>query len=305
MTSSPSSSLLLENMLVTTEDGAVFHDRIPELASLELTFDLYSTRNKNVQEIMKELELAELDLPKTFDLRSITDLSNNKIENAKRNIKRARERLVQCLHNHGPRNDQPLHAWLSDMKRYREGADIAANNFEVHPETRRPTLSLSAVYLLRHIFYTHNLPLASVLTLWASFHVLILRKALEIKDFVSQTTLWNQVMRLHYIDKVLANKRFHQIIYERTSNGFRLYYYFSSDDSNIQQRNRHVLIISTPSNNDASNLQPSYRHVTSSVSAVKSASAVKNADAIIDMLGFRQKQARFLTNRDMAYHLLD
>ncbi len=113
----------------------------------------------------------------------------------------------------------------------------------------------------------------------------ILRKALEIKDFVSQTTLWNHVMRLHYIDKVVANKRFDQIIYQRTSNGFRLYYYFSSDDSNIQQRNRHVLIISTPSNNVESNLQPSYRHVTSSVSAVKSASAVKNADAIIDMLG--------------------
>jgi hypothetical protein len=185
MTSSPSSSLLLENMLVTTEDGAVFHDRIPELASLERTFDLYSTRNKNVQEIMKELELAELDLPKTFDLRSITNLSNNKIDNAKQNIKRARERLVQCLHNQGPRDDQPLHAWLSDMKRYGEGAGIAANNFELHPETRCSTLSLSAVYLLRHIFYTHNLPLANVLTLWASFHVLILRKALEIKDFIS------------------------------------------------------------------------------------------------------------------------
>jgi len=53
----------------------------------------------------------------------------------------------------------------------------------------------------------------------------------------------------------------------------------------ISKRNRHVLIISTPSNDDVSNLQPSYRHVTSSVSAVKSASAVKNADAIIDMVG--------------------
>jgi hypothetical protein len=92
-------------------------------------------------------------------------------------------------------------------------------------------------------------------------------------------------MRLHYIDNEVANKRFHPIINQRTANRFRRYYHFSSDDSNIQERNRHVLIISTPSNDDVSNLQPSYRHVTSSVSAVKSASAVKNADAIIDMVG--------------------
>ena len=285
MTSSPSSSLVLSDLLVTTEEGAVFHDRIPELASLDLAFDLFTTEKKTVQEIMKALKLAELDLPKSFDLRSINNLSGQSINNMNHNIKIARERLVQCLNNQGPRDDQPLHAWLSDMKRYGEGVPIAANNFELHPETRRPTLSLSAVYLLRHIFYTHNLPLANVLTLWASFHVLILRKSLELKDFICQSTLWMHVMRLHYIDNEVANKRFQPIVNQRTANGFRRYYHFSSDDSNIQQRNRHVLIISTPSKDDVSNLQPSYRHVTSSVSAVKSASAVKNADAIIDMVG--------------------
>ena len=52
-------------------------------------------------------------------------------------------------------------------------------------------------------------------------------------------------------------------------------------------RNRHVLILSTISNSDSNDVQPSFRHVTSSVSAVKSGtdSALKNAKAIIDMLG--------------------
>jgi len=221
--SSPSSSLLLRDLLVTTEDGAVYHDRIPELASLELAFHLFTTEEKTVQEIMKALELAELDLPKSFDLTLITNLSGQSINKMNLNIKIARERLVQCLHNQAPRDDQPLHAWLSDMKRYGEGVPIAANNLELHPESRRPTLSLSAVYLLRHIYYTHNLPLANVLTLWSSFHVLITRKALGLKDFICQSTLWNNVMRLHYIDNEVANKRFHPIINQRTANGISLF----------------------------------------------------------------------------------
>ena len=111
--SSPSSAFVLRDLLVTTEEGAVFHDRIPELASLELAFYLYTTENKTVHEIMKALMSAELDLPKSFDLRSITNLSGQSLNNMNQNIKIARERLVQCLHNQGPRYDQPLHAWLS------------------------------------------------------------------------------------------------------------------------------------------------------------------------------------------------
>jgi hypothetical protein len=161
---------------------------------------------------------------------------------------------------------------------------IGANNFELHLETRRPTLSLSAVYLLRHILYTHNLPLSSVLTLWGSFHVPIMRKSLDLQQFILQTTLWNNVHRLHYIVSALANKRFHLIISQHSPKGFWRYFHVSSDDSVIQNRNRQVLIISVPSSNDASNLQPLYRHVTVSVSIIKSASALKNAEALIDML---------------------
>ena len=144
------------------------------------------------------------------------------------------------------------------MKRYGQGMGIGTNNFELHPEIRRPTFSLPAVYLLRHILYTHNLLLSSVLTLWASFHVLIMRKSLDLQQFILQTALWNNVHRLHYIASALANKRFHPIISQRTPNGFWRYFHVSSDDSVIHNRNRHALIISVPSSDDASNLQPLY-----------------------------------------------
>ena len=115
MKSPPSSFLQLENILVTTEEGAVFHNRIPELALLELAFDLFTTGKKRVPEIMKELEVFGLDLPKSFDLSAITSLSSQSLNRAKLNINTARAKLVQCLHNQGLPGDDShsMHGYLT------------------------------------------------------------------------------------------------------------------------------------------------------------------------------------------------
>ena len=261
------------------------HSRIPELATLELAFDLFASGVKSIPKILNELDKRGMCPPTSFDLNGITCMSSQQLNNSRSNIRKARDRLVACLHSQGPpRDGQPLRLWLSDMKRYGEGRDVAASNFELQRFNGNPTLSLPAIYLLRHILYTHNLPLSSVLTLWASFHMLIMRRPLEQQHFISQSTLWSNVQRLHYIDSALVNQKFHPIISQRTPNGFRRYFYSSSDDSEIQNRNRHVLLISTNASNDPFNVQPSYRHVTLSVSAVKSENASKNAKAIVEML---------------------
>ncbi len=52
-------------------------------------------------------------------------------------------------------------------------------------------------------------------------------------------------------------------------------------------RNRHVLIISSNNSTNINDVEPSFRHVTSSVNKVKSINYSKNADAIIAMLGTR------------------
>jgi hypothetical protein len=66
-----------------------------------------------------------------------------------------------------------------------------------------------------------------------------------------------------------------------------LVFYSSSDDSEHQSRNRHVLIISSNNSTNINNVEPSFRNVTSSVNKVKSKNYSKNADAIIAMLGIR------------------
>jgi hypothetical protein len=58
--SSPSSSLLLKDIVVATKDGWVCHSRIPELAMLELVFDLFASGVKSVPEILNECHLISM-----------------------------------------------------------------------------------------------------------------------------------------------------------------------------------------------------------------------------------------------------
>jgi len=107
------------------------------------------------------------------------------------------------------------------------------------------------------------------------------------KSFISQTSLWNNVQCLHYIDQALATENFVPFICACTRNGFLWYFYLSSDDLEHHSRNRHVLIISLNNSTNINSIEPSFRHVTSSVNKVKSNNYSKNADAIIAMLGIR------------------
>ncbi len=263
----------------------VCHSKIPELALLELAFELFSLGVNSVPEIQKEMSLPGLCPSTSYNLNGIICLSCQQLNKSLENIKKARTRLVECLHSQGPPMDgQPLHLWLSDIKRYGGGRGVAANNTKLHPKSRIPTLSAPAVYLPRHIMYTHNHPLPNVLTLWASYHVLIMHTPLEQQHFISQTALLNNVQCLHYIASALANKMLHPFISQCAANGFFRYFYSLFNDSEINNRNRHVLLISTNASNDVLNIQPSYHHVTSCVSAVESENASKNSKAIVEIL---------------------
>ena len=132
--------------------------------------------------------------------------------------------------------------------------------------------------------FSHNLSLPSVLTLWSSFYSLIMHRPLHLKNLVAQTTLWNNLHRFDYIDNALVTEEFKTFICQCSPNGFRRYFYSSSDDSEHHQRNHHVLIISRDDSGDINNIQPSFRHVTSSVSGVKSGSAQKNVSDLISCL---------------------
>ena len=222
------------------------HKRIPELASLELAFELFASGMASVFKIRNELEVRGLCKPTPFDINPINQLSSQQLNKSCLNIMKARERLIACLDNQGPpREGQPLHSWHSDMKRYGQGGGVAAINFESYQKNKQPTLAAPVVHILRHILYTHNLPLPSILTLWASFHVLIMQEQLKQNHFILQTALCNNVQQLHYTKNALANNKLDPIIGQHTYNGFRRYFYSSSDDSEIYNRNCHILLIST------------------------------------------------------------
>ena len=144
---------------------------------------------------------------------------------------------------------------------------------------------LEAIFILCHIMYSHKLSLPSTLTLWSSFHALITRCVVGMEQFSSQSVIWNTIQRLHYLDNAISTERFQLFIQKRTPNGFRRYFSSSSDDSIHHDRNRHVLITSSNISSNLDEVEPSYRHITSSVNVVKSESATKNSECIINMFG--------------------
>ena len=237
-------TLLLADVAVTTDEGGVLYSKVPELASLELVFQLFDPVQRNIEQVAGEMQRLKVLHPKTIDMFCIPFMTSPAIVQTKLNIKRARRQLSQCLGQQFPPKDgQLLYEWLNDGVRYATGTPMAAGtNFELESSSRRMRISMSACFILRQIMYSHNLPLATVLSLWSCYYVLIMRTSFPEESFISQTALWNNVQRLHYIDGALTTSSFKPFITQRTKHGFRRYFYSSSDDSEHHKRNRHVLL---------------------------------------------------------------
>jgi hypothetical protein len=244
-------------MDVTTPDGAIQWNRVPELVSIKLMLHLYFVNGLNVSEVNDEFAHRQVPLPLTFDIGSLITMCPKNLSNATSNVKEACQRLVNGLHGcFVPREIDLLYKWYADSKRYSNGDGLEATNTQLDPQSRVHTLSLDAIFLLRHIMYSHKITVSNILSLWASFYTLIMKQQLDMKSFISQTSLWNNVQHLHYIDQALATENFVPFICARTRNGFCWYFYSSSDDSEHHSRNRHVLIISSNNNTNIYNVEP-------------------------------------------------
>ena len=131
------------------------------------------------------------------------------------------------------------------------------------------------------MLFRSHLPVRKALMLWAEYHVLILRQPVNPEWFISEKTLWNHIYRISYIDNALLTSKFADSICKRTKNGFLRYFYSSSDDSKHYSRNRHVCLISQGvRESQDGELQPGFRHITSSVNEMKSNNATENSAAI-------------------------
>ena len=279
-------ALYLNQLHASTDDDLPLPriDRLPNLASIELVFHLHHVEGMKVSEIMIEMEKRQVDLPSSFNINDLLTINLRIKSNCVQNVKRARERFVKSLGGFfPPSSDQLLYDLLNDAERYSKGGSLEAENYEMIEGNKQ--LSLDAVFILRHIMYSHKLSLPSTLTLWSSFHALITRRVVGMEQFSSQSAIWNKIQRLHYLDNAIATERFQPFIQKRTPNGFRRCFSSSSDDSIHHDCNRHVLITSSNISGNLDKVEPSYRHITSSVNAVKSESATKNSECIINMFG--------------------
>ena len=163
-----------------------------------------------------------------------------------------------------------LYEWLQDGLGYTGGRRLEADNYTLNEKSRMPELSLGAAFILRHIWFSFNLPIKVVAALWSCFYTLIMRRPMLPAIFSSPQTIWNHAMRLQQTDKTTETNAFRRDIRKLTQHGFRRYFYSSSDDSKHHKRNHHVLIISSfdlgcDSSNDwcATPVNPTFRHVCS------------------------------------------
>lgn len=167
------------------------------------------------------------------------------------------------------------------FRSYSEGRRIEADNYQVNEGNRQKELSLDASFILRHIMYSFNLPLEAVISLWACFYALIMRRPIPVDYFSSKKAVWSNIFRLKFIDDYIADNDFLKFIQSPTVHGFRRYFYFSSDESEHHDRKRHVLVVST-NDSDNGKVNPSFRHLSSSVSG---GNADKNVKLITEHFG--------------------
>ena len=281
-----------KNLLCTTEDGMIQWDKVTELASLELLFHLHMREDIAWDSLESEMKKMGVDLPITFDPNELCTMSKTNINNVRKNISEARTDWE--LHMGGkmmihPYPTELLYEWDQAANAFTQGHRVEANNFELNPENRMPQFSTAAKWILRHIFFSYNLSIGKVGALWACFYALIMRRPIPKEYFLSESSIWRNIMSLWKTDKTIQTKQFKKNICKKTKHGFQVYTYFSADDSKHHNRNRHVCLLSTFQDDglDYINVpfQPSFRLITTSPSEVKSENYQKNADDIIHTLG--------------------
>ena len=258
--------------------------KIPELVSLEFAFDLCCEKKMEPTAIKLEMAHHKVTTPASFNIDCFPELSRRGLKLCSQNIQFAQEELVRELTLAKlsiPRDNELLHEWQTYSQRVSAGERFEVSRRELDPNSRVPTLSLCAWFILRDILYTHKLPLSQLMTLWASYYVLIMGRPIETSYMALQGAIYSNVYRLHHIDQVIESEDFGTWIKECTPHGFMRVFYSSSDDSEFFKQNRHVVIVSTNGETKSpSGCDPSFRHVTSSVNMFKSSNAQKNAKYI-------------------------
>jgi hypothetical protein len=262
--------------------------KIPELSSIEYVLFLLKQCNIPASSLEEEMASRLVPMPETIDMLDIKSMSKREFQSAYKNVRTAKERLVACLQSGdlpAPTETQLLAEWRRWCKQLKQSSRTEADNFEQGYNGR--SLTLTGAWILRHIMFENGVPLVQCLSLWAhQYYYLIMHQPITKDNISSQTSVWNHIHRLYLIDNELALRQ-HSRVIQRSEHGFRTLFYSSSDASIHHSRNRHVIIISVNQSTQPNKIDPSFRMLSCSVSAVKTSkfNADKCAESIIKGVG--------------------
>ena len=140
-----------------------------------------------------------VDLPSAFDPKELCSMNERNKSNAMSNITKAREDW-ECHMGEKmmikPYPDELLYQWDQAADRFTAGCRVEAQNFVLNDGNRQPEFSLQAQYMLRHIYFSYNLALDKVGSLWACFYPLIMGRVIPKQFILCTTSIWNNVMSL-------------------------------------------------------------------------------------------------------------
>jgi hypothetical protein len=155
--------ILLVSIDDTTPKGAVLWSHVPELVSLELMLHLYYVKDLYVSQVMNELAYHQVPFLLSFNINRLTSMSERSLHNASVNIREARRCLGRCLNGcFVPKESDLLQQWYNDSKQYSSGDSFEATNTQLDPQSRVQTLSMEAIYILRHIMYSHKVTILTI-----------------------------------------------------------------------------------------------------------------------------------------------
>ena len=120
-----------------TDDCTIFWDMTPELASIELMFELVMRDNLAWDAVEDAMKSRDVDMPSNFQPEELCTMTKQDMVNARKNINSARDDLIEHMGEYFvPEHDDLLYEWLRDGKGYSAGRRVEAGNFIINPSSR-------------------------------------------------------------------------------------------------------------------------------------------------------------------------
>jgi hypothetical protein len=135
--------------------------------------------------------------------------------------------------------------------------------------------------VMRHILFTHKVPITRFPSLMNCFAVLLLGRSLNLEEFLSFATLSARIYRLQLFDWHFLLNDFKVKITTPDEHGFPCFWYFITDDSKHHKEDRHAALMSALEGD-----KPCFKLLTTMVAALKNSDGNSrlNVCTIMNML---------------------